>query len=135
MRVNVGEQATTFAVLAGSAVVAKEKGFSAPVRAGESLRVDVKDDSRYFLNADVAEESWDRWNEDRDAQAADDADARTSARDGFAGTQGYGWADLDANGSWYNLCRARGRSGSRMRRTTSLTSSIRMGMGPGRGGQ
>ncbi len=103
VRAAVGEQATTFAVLAGSAVVAKDKGFSATVRAGESLRVDARDDSRYFLSDNVEEQNWDRWNEERDEQAVDDADARTSARDGFAGAQGYGWADLDANGSWYNL--------------------------------
>ena len=108
LRVNVDEPPATLAVLAGEVRVEHQgkdanEGFKATVRQGESLRGDSKDDSRYFLNAQIAPESWDQWNVSRDAAAADEADVRTSARDGFAGQQGYGWSDLDASGSWYDV--------------------------------
>jgi len=95
------EQAPTFSCISGAATVASPEGFSASVKAGESLRPDADDDSRYFLNQQVADNSWDTWNQSRDELAVSDAASRTSARASFAGTQGYGWSDLDANGTWY----------------------------------
>ena len=112
LRINADEPAANISVLTGEVRVeqagketggSQTDGFKATVRQGESLRGDSKDESRYFLNAQIAPESWDQWNESRDAAAADDADVRTTARDGFAGQQGYGWSDLDANGSWYDI--------------------------------
>ncbi len=58
----------------------------------------------HFLIKDSLEpNSWDQWNEDRDQASANDASSQTDARTGFAGDQGYGWSDLDSNGSWYNV--------------------------------
>ncbi len=76
-------------------------GYLASVHAGESLRSDVSDGTRYFLSDRIPPESWDNWNEGRDQAALDQLANATSVRDGYAGSEGYGWADLDANGSWY----------------------------------
>ena len=103
LRVNLDEPPAIFAVLTGAAQLGRGESFNTQVRAGESLRTDPRDETRYFLTAQIADESWDRWNESRDQGAADQAGKRTVARDGFAGSQGYGWSDLDANGSWYNV--------------------------------
>ena len=78
-------------------------GFQTELKPGESLRDDPDLPGRYRLDATIGKESWDSWNEDRDQAAANEATARTAARDGFAGDQGYGWSDLDANGSWYDV--------------------------------
>jgi hypothetical protein len=82
---------------------ATEAGFTATVRAGESIHADADDPTRYFLNPQLAENTWDTWNQSRDTEAATEAATRTPARDGYAGTQGYGWSDLDANGTWYTV--------------------------------
>ena len=57
----------------------------------------------YTIKPGIAPESWDRWNEDRDEAAANEADSQTDVRNKFAGNQGYGWSDLDASGSWYDV--------------------------------
>jgi hypothetical protein len=116
LRINLDEPPATFAVLAGTAtllhlvpdaeaskVPGTGTGFKTSLHAGETLRPDAGDDTRYFLTASIAPESWDQWNQDRDLSAAAEAAARTSARDGIAGAQGYGWSDLDANGTWYHV--------------------------------
>ena len=100
-RVSVADGPANFAIFSGSVRV--EHGFSAEVRTGESLRVDPKDGTRYFLTDAIPPESWDSWNAERDRSAADETEKRTGARDGFAGVQGYGWSDLDASGTWYNV--------------------------------
>lgn len=74
----------------------------AEMRAGETLRSEA-DPGRYQIAEEVAHDSWDDWNESRDQAAANDAANRTSARDAYAGDAGYGWSDLDANGSWYDV--------------------------------
>jgi ferric-dicitrate binding protein FerR (iron transport regulator) len=77
-------------------------GYLANVRAGESLRSDVSDGTRYFLSDRIPPETWDNWNEGRDQAALDQLAQATAVRDNYAGNEGYGWADLDANGTWYN---------------------------------
>ena len=77
-------------------------GLRQEMHAGETLLTEG-DPGRYQVFEEVEEDSWDNWNESRDQAAADDAANRTSARDGYAGDAGYGWSDLDANGSWYDV--------------------------------
>ncbi|NYF81036.1 FecR family protein [Granulicella arctica] len=102
-RVNIDEQPATIAVLDGTAHLERLGSYRTDVHAGETLRSDTSDGSRYFLTQEIAPDTWDAWNETRDQAAADAATAQTSARDGAEGSQGYGWSDLDANGSWYNV--------------------------------
>jgi hypothetical protein len=98
-------------VLDGTAHVERQSGAGgtafpvsqAELRSGETLHGDGADPTRYFITQQIAEDSWDRWNEDLDQAAAAEAGQSTAVRDNYAGAQGYGWSDLDANGSWYDV--------------------------------
>lgn len=103
VRVNFDEPPASFAVLDGTAEVQRANSFQAEVRAGETLRGDVSSPARYSLSEQIAEDSWDQWNADMDDQAAQQASDSTSVRDNYAGAQGYGWSDLDSDGTWYNV--------------------------------
>jgi hypothetical protein len=112
VRVNFDQPPAIFSVLDGTAHVEHPSdsnsglpgaGFQANVRAGESLRDDSADANRYFLTPEIAGDSWDQWNADLDQQAAAQASDSTAVRNDYAGSQGYGWSDLDANGNWYNV--------------------------------
>jgi hypothetical protein len=107
VRVNFDQPPASFAVLDGTAQIERQGGpnggYQAQVRAGESLRADTTDSSRYFLTQDIASDSWDQWNDDLDQAAVAASSSSTAVRDGYAGADGYGWSDLDANGSWYNV--------------------------------
>ena len=110
LRVSLADSTATFAVFSGSIAArsAEPGGFTANVRAGESLRPDSDDATRYFLNREVGQNDWDGWNQTRDQAAGEAAASRTVARDGYASGQGYGWSDLDANGTWYTAPNAEG---------------------------
>ena len=59
-------------------------GYLATVRAGESIRSDATDGTRYFLSDRIVTESWDNWNEGRDQAALDQVATATSVRDNYA---------------------------------------------------
>ncbi len=109
VRVNFDEPPAVFAVLDGTVQIGRQNGpnaadgYQTSVRAGESLRADPGDASRYFLTQEIDQDSWDQWNEDQDQAAAAQSSDSTSVRNNYEGAQGYGWSDLDANGSWYNV--------------------------------
>jgi hypothetical protein len=51
--------------------------------------------------ANIQADTWDRWNQDRDTQIAQEAQQQTSARETSGATNEPGWDDLDAYGDWY----------------------------------
>jgi hypothetical protein len=108
IRIKMDEPPAIISVLAGTVHVEhasspEADGFKTDAHAGETLIGNASDSSRYLLSESVDDDPWDKWNQDRDQAAAAAAAARTTARDDFAGDQGYGWSDLDANGNWYNV--------------------------------
>ncbi len=112
VRVNFDQPPAVFSVFDGTAQVERQSapggeapsaGYATQVRAGESLSADPNDASRYFLTQQIANDSWDQWNDDRDQAAAAESADTTAVRNDYAGAQGYGWSDLDANGDWYNV--------------------------------
>ena len=108
VRINFDEAPAVFAVLDGTAHLEREGPgsatvYQADVRAGETFRGDSEGQNRYFLNSGIDSDSWDEWNEDLDQAAASQASDSTAVRNNYAGAQGYGWSDLDANGSWYDV--------------------------------
>ena len=89
--------------VAGSASGDGAPGYQVDLNAGETVRADGdRAGSRYFLTQTIEHDSWDDWNEEREQNAQNDLASRTSARDGYAGDQGYGWSDLDQNGTWFD---------------------------------
>lgn len=105
VRVNFDEAPATIAVLDGSAHISGSKSSpEADANAGQTVRIgDGSDGGTYVVQGAVSPESWDQWNEERDTIAAAEAGSQTDARSKYAGDQGYGWSDLDANGNWYNV--------------------------------
>lgn len=112
VRVDFDEPPAIFSVLDGTAHVERQinpsvdaanAGYQTDVRAGESLRADTSDPTRYFLTPGIAADSWDQWNEDMDQADAAEAANSTTVRDNYAGAEGYGWSDLDADGTWYDV--------------------------------
>jgi hypothetical protein len=112
VRVDLDQPPAAVAVLDGRVRVTSvgpdgQQGQQAEVSAGQTLRREGLGEQtasvQYLVKDGIDPDSWDQWNRDRDRAAAEEAANRTPARDGFAGDQGYGWSDLDANGSWYNL--------------------------------
>ena len=104
VRISFDEPPARFTVLDGAAEISPASGGSSrELRAGETLTTSDAASGEYTITQGIADESWDAWNTDRDnAAAAENTDA-TAVRDGYAGAQGYGWADLDANGTWYDV--------------------------------
>jgi hypothetical protein len=113
VRVNFDQPPAIFSVFDGTAQVERQgtvpsgevptAGYQTQVRAGESLSDDPADANRYFLTQQIAADSWDQWNDDRDQATAAEAADSTSVRNDYAGAEGYGWSDLDANGNWYDV--------------------------------
>jgi FecR protein len=106
IRINMDQPPAVISVFNGAVNVENnttQPNYHREVRTGESLREDSSADIGYFLTQMIVQDSWDGWNEDRDKQAGEQAANQTSARDGFAGQEGYGWSDLDANGTWYDV--------------------------------
>ncbi len=108
VRLDMDKPAPAIAVLDGTVQVERTasaggEGYRTNVHAGETLAGDASDADRYTLTHQIAENSWDKWNSDRDEAAAQEAANQTAVRDKYAGEDGYGWSDLDANGSWYDV--------------------------------
>jgi hypothetical protein len=112
VRINFDEPPAIFAVLDGTAHIGRQinpnvdaanAGFQSDVRAGESLRGDAANPTQYSLSPGIADDSWDQFNEDRDQAAAAESANSTPVRNDYAGAQGYGWSDLDADGAWYDV--------------------------------
>ncbi|HWZ51498.1 MAG TPA: DUF6600 domain-containing protein [Granulicella sp.] len=115
IRISLDQPPAIIAVMAGKVHVASlagdeqgsQAGAQVDVAAGQTLRGDLTTGRTatggYLVRPGIDPDSWDQWNQDRDQAAATEAANQTAARNGFAGDQGYGWSDLDANGSWYDL--------------------------------
>jgi hypothetical protein len=107
-RVDIDQPPAIIAVLDGKLhVTAVSGGAAADATAGQTLLSGAAPGQpsvgNYLVKDAIDPDSWDQWNVDRDLAAATAASSQTVARNGFAGDQGYGWSDLDANGSWYDV--------------------------------
>ncbi len=104
LRVNLDNAPYQIAVLRGSVHVnspASDIGFEAI--SGETATVDPFSPAAYDLQQEIAAESWDAWNTDRDNVLAELAQGETNARAGSGSPDAQSWNDLDYYGSWYNV--------------------------------
>ena len=103
-RTNFDQPPAVFSILDGSAHLVAASGSDMSATAGQTVRAgDASEGGAYMAREVIAPESWDQWNQDRDAAAAGEASSETDVRSKYAGDQGYGWSDLDANGNWYDV--------------------------------
>jgi hypothetical protein len=75
--------------------------FTSDVSTDQYLRFDPTDPARYALMENVPVDSWDQWNQDRDAAIAQQAADQTAVRDDSQAPNDPGWNDLDYYGNWY----------------------------------
>ncbi len=100
LRINL-DNAPELAVLQGTAHVSGSGAFDVDVAQNQSVRLNADDPSLYTLADGVSNESWDRWNADRDELIAQQAQNQTQARDLDGDGNNPGWNDLDYYGDWY----------------------------------
>ncbi len=75
--------------------------FNSEVNTGESVHFDPEDAASSNVAQEITPESWDKWNEDRDAAIAQQAENQTLVRDNSQAPNDPGWNDLDYYGNWY----------------------------------
>jgi len=102
VRVDFDQPPAKIAVMEGTVQVERANAFKVNVAAGATFRENANDPSHYFVTQEIAADSWDQWNADMDQQAAQQS-GDTSVRNDYAGAQGYGWGDLDNQGTWYDV--------------------------------
>lgn len=87
------------AVFLGAVEARADGGFDQAVEQGESLRLPGSQGA--LLSANIRQDSWDRWNQDRDDLIASQAQQQTAAGEQSAAAGEPGWNDLDQYGDWY----------------------------------
>ena len=103
MRIDLDTPPGSLAVFAGNAHLQRGSALTLDLHEGQSVTFDASDASRYTLAETIPQDSWDAWNSDRDqALQAEYAD-RTGATSNQSDNSNPAWADLDANGNWYNI--------------------------------
>lgn len=104
VRVDMDGTPYKVAVIRGSAHFnnrASDIGFE--VTAGNTATLNPASPSDYDVEQDLAANSWDAWNTDRDTSAAELASGETNARVGNGDADSAGWDDLDYYGTWYDV--------------------------------
>lgn len=103
MRIDLDTLPGSLAVFTGNAHMERGSALTLDLHEGQSVTLDASDASRYTLAETIPQDSWDAWNSDRDqALQAEYAD-RTGATSSQSDSSNPAWADLDANGNWYNV--------------------------------
>jgi hypothetical protein len=102
VRVDMDKSPDTVAVLRGLASVASDDA-DFTLHSGQTATLGAADAGGHKVSAEVASNSWDAWNADRDAQLSEMASGQTNARDGGSNADAGAWDDLDYYGTWYDV--------------------------------
>jgi hypothetical protein len=103
LRINLDTPPGQLAVFSGNAHVERGSAMAVDLHGGESVSLDSSEASRYNLSESVEPDSWDAWNADRDQALQAEFGAQTGATKSQPDSNNPAWADLDANGNWYNV--------------------------------
>ena len=104
LRVDMDQTPIRLAVLRGALHVANDaSGIGFDVPSGQTASLDPSAASAYDVKDEVASNSWDAWNSDRDSALAEMAANQTGARTAGGGGNADGWNDLDYYGTWYDV--------------------------------
>ena len=95
------DDAPELAVFVGTVHAHADGGFDQAVNEGQSLHFPPDDASNATVEANIRQDSWDQWNQDRDDLIAQQSQQQTSAREQSGASNEPGWDDLDAYGNWY----------------------------------
>jgi hypothetical protein len=103
LRINLDNPPGELAVFTGNAHLERGSAMKLDLHGGESVALHGADPSHPNLSESIEPDSWDAWNADRDQALQAEYGAQTGATKSFAGSNNPAWADLDANGNWYNV--------------------------------
>ncbi len=103
LRISLDNPPGEIAVFSGSVHMERGNALALDLHGGESVALKANDLAAYDLAESIEPDSWDTWNADRDQQLKAEYGARTGATKSFADSNNPAWADLDANGNWYNV--------------------------------
>ena len=103
LRVGLDNPPGTLAVFSGNAHLERGGAMTLDLHGGQSVALNAADPSHYKLSESIEPDSWDAWNADRDQALQSEYGNQTGATKGFADSNNPAWADLDANGNWYNV--------------------------------
>lgn len=107
-RVNLGATPPEVAVLDGGVQVeGTGNSYQADVKQGQTIQFGSANGAQYKVTEGIMPNGFDEWNDQRDQEAAQEAQNQTPARMQQGGgsilDSGYGWSDLDNAGGWYPL--------------------------------
>ncbi len=103
LRIDLDNLPGALAVFSGNAHLERGSALTLDLHGGQSVSLDGSDASRYNLSETITPDSWDAWNADRDQALQAENGDRTGATSNLADSNNPAWADLDANGNWYNV--------------------------------
>lgn len=103
-RVALDSAPNELAVMHGAAHVTDSDGMiTVDVHPSQTFQVDPQQPGQYTVAQNIAADSWDQWNSDRDSALAQLESSETTARSSSGNPDDAAWNDLDYYGNWYNL--------------------------------
>jgi hypothetical protein len=103
LRINLDNPPGEVAVFSGNAHLERANALALDLHGGESVSLNRANLSAYNLEESIEPDSWDSWNADRDEALQAAYGAKTGATKSLVNNDNPAWADLDANGNWYNV--------------------------------
>lgn len=102
-RLDLDSAPAELAVMHGSVHASNDAGLEVDARTDQTLQFDPDNPNEYQLLQNVAANSWDQWNSDRDEALAQLAENAGSGGEDVGNPDNPAWSDLDANGDWYDV--------------------------------
>jgi hypothetical protein len=102
-RVALDSTPNQLAVLHGSVHVDNGDEVAVDIQSGQMFQSDPQQPGEYTLAQNVAPDSWDAWNSDRDQALARLQASESMARASSGNPDNPAWNDLDYYGSWYDV--------------------------------
>lgn len=102
-RIDLDRGPAELAVMHGSVHVSNDENLTADINTNQTMVLDVLIPNQYQIQQNVAANSWDQWNSDRDEALARLGDNATEARATTPNPDNPAWSDLDAYGDWYDV--------------------------------
>ncbi len=107
-RVDLGTSPRELAVIDGRVQVqGASDSYLAEVPQGKTMKFQPSGNAQYTIADGIMPNGFDEWNDQRDQEAAREAQNQTPARvqqgGGSIMDSGFGWSDLDNSGGWYPL--------------------------------
>lgn len=102
-RVGLDSEPYQLAVMHGAVHVDDGQVISLDVHPSQTFQLDPGQPGEYTVAENLAADSWDQWNSDRDHVLAEMATSMSAARASSGNPNNPAWNDLDYYGNWYNL--------------------------------